>query len=145
MKKVCLNSRGLVIASMVAVLGLFAVSCSDDDNEGETLAPLTGKWSISKIGTTTSGGEVLVDAPQNQSGCEKDFMDLRTDNTVQLGNYDSTIDPCALFTDQGIYSRSHNNLTRVVEGVTKTQDIVNLTLNELKLKDANGNIELYNK
>ena len=89
--------------------------------------------------------ETLIDAPQNQSGCEKDFMNLKSDNTVEEGNYDSTIDPCALFTDQGIYSRSHNNLTRVVDGVTTTQDIVNLTLSELKLKDASGTIEVYIK
>ena len=64
---------------------------------------------------------------------------------MEEGDYDSAIDPCALFTNQGIYSRSHNNLTRVVDGVTKTQDIVNLTLSELKLKDANGIIEVYIK
>lgn len=143
MRKVNVKSRSLVLVMMVAVFGFFTISCSDDDNDGETLAPLTGKWSISKVGNTVSGVETLIDAPQNQSGCEKDFMDLKSDNTVQEGNYDSTIDPCALFTDQGIYSRSHNNLTRVVDGVTTTQDIVNLTLSELKLKDANGNIEVY--
>lgn len=143
MRKVNVKSRSLVLVIMVAVFGFFTISCSDDDNDGETLAPLTGKWSISKVGTTVSGVETLIDAPQNQSGCEKDFMDLKSDNTVQEGNYDSTIDPCALFTDQGIYSRSHNNLARVVDGVTTTQDIVNLTLSELKLKDANGNIEVY--
>ncbi|GAB3722583.1 lipocalin family protein [Flavobacterium koreense] len=145
MRKVNVKSRSLVVVMMVAVFGFFTISCSDDDNDGETLAPLTGKWSISKVGTTVSGVETLIDAPQNQSGCEKDFMDLKSDNTVQEGNYDSTIDPCALFTDQGIYSRSHNNLTRVVDGVTTTQDIVNLTLSELKLKDASGTIEVYIK
>jgi hypothetical protein len=145
MRKVNVKSRSLVLVMMVAVFGLFTISCSDDDNDGETLAPLTGKWSISKVGTTVSGVETLIDAPQNQSGCEKDFMNLKSDNTVEEGNYDSTIDPCALFTDQGIYSRSHNNLTRVVDGVTTTQDIVNLTLSELKLKDASGTIEVYIK
>lgn len=145
MKKVSVKSRILVFTMLIVGLGFLTISCSDDDNEGETLAPLTGKWGISKVGTTVSGVETLIDAPQNQSGCEKDFIDLKLDNTVQEGNYDSTIDPCALFTDQGIYSRSHNNLTRVVNGVTTTQDIVNLTLRELKLKDASGNIEVYIK
>ena len=143
MKNVSMKSRSLTLVMLIAVFGFFTTSCNKDDNEGETLAPLTGKWSISKVGTTVSGTETLIDAPQNQSGCEKDFMNLKSDNTVEEGNYDSTIDPCALFTDQGIYSRSHNNLTKVVDGVTTTQDIVNLTLNELKLKDANGTIEVY--
>lgn len=130
--------------ALVASIGLFTVSCNNDDsNEGETLAPLTGKWNISKVGTTTSGTETLIDAPQNQSGCDKDFIELKTDNTVIEGNYDSTISACALFTKNGIYSRSHNNVTRVVNGITTVQDIVNLTLNELKLKDASGNIEVF--
>jgi hypothetical protein len=130
--------------ALILSVGLFTISCNNDDsNQGETLAPLVGKWNLSKVGTTTGGTETLIDAPQNQAGCSKDYIDLKTDNTVIEGDYDSTIDPCALFTDNGIYSRSHNNVTRVVNGVTTVQDIVNLTLSELKLKDASGNIEVF--
>ncbi|MBC5834266.1 hypothetical protein G6N05_08235 [Flavobacterium sp. F372] len=136
------NSR--IILALVASIGLFAVSCNNDDsNGGETIAPLAGKWNYSKVGTTSGTTETLIDAPQNQSGCNRDYIDLKLDNTVIEGNYDSTIDPCALFTDNGIYSRSHNDLTRVVNGVTKVQDIVNLTFNQLKLKDDAGNIEVF--
>ena len=124
-------------------IGLVTISCNNDDNEGETLAPLAGKWSINKVGTTTGGTETLIDPPQNQSGCDKDYMELKLDNTVVEGDYDSTIDPCALFTDNGIYSRSHNDLTRVVNGITTVQNIANLTLHELKLIDGSGNIEVY--
>lgn len=136
--------KSRIIVALLVSVGLFTVSCNkDDNNEGETLAPLTGKWAISKVGTTTGGVETLIDAPQNEAGCNKDFMELKSDNTVIEGDYDSTIDACALFSDNGIYSRSHNNLTRVVNGVTTVQDIMNLTLGELKLKDAAGNIEVY--
>lgn len=137
-----MKNRTKLFALLLSI-GLGVVSCNKDDNQGETLAPLTGKWNFSKVGTTTAGVETLVDAPQNQTGCDRDFIELKTDNTVIEGNYDSTIDPCALFSDNGIYSRSHNNLTRVVNGVTTVQDIVNLTLSELKLKDASGNIEVF--
>ena len=142
MKKVSIVKKS---ALFFLVLGMFILgsSCNHDDNEGETLAPLSGKWSISKVGTTVNGIEALIDAPQNESGCERDFIDLKVDNTVIQGNYDSTIAPCTLFSNNGIYSRSHNNLTRVVQGVTTIQDIVDLTLSELKLREANGNIEVY--
>lgn len=133
-----------VLLALVLGIGLFVTSCSDD-NGGETLAPLSGKWNLSKVGTTVGGQETLVDAPQNEAGCNKDYLDLNTDNTLTEGDYDSTIDPCTLSTTSGIYSRSHNNLTTVVNGVTQVQDIENLTLTELKLKDANGAIELYTK
>jgi len=129
-----MKKRSSVLAFVLSI-SLFVASCSGD-NEGETLAPLAGKWDFSKIGTVVGTTETLIDAPQNQSGCERDFMELKIDNTVIEGNYDSTLAPCAITTNQGVYSRSNNNLTRVVNGVTKVQDIVNLSLSELKLKDA---------
>ncbi|MBF4506143.1 lipocalin family protein [Flavobacterium sp. JLP] len=136
--------RSLLLALILSV-GLFTTSCSSDDNEGETLVPLEGKWKLSKVGTSTGGTETLIDAPQNQSGCEKDYLELKLDNTVIVGDYDSTISACAITTQSGIYSRSHNNLTTVINGVSKTQDIVNLTLSELKVKDANGAITVYTR
>jgi hypothetical protein len=129
--------------ALLLSLGLFSISCSSDDNDGETLAPLSGKWNVSKVGTIVNGQEVLVDAPQNESGCDKDYLDLNSDNTLKEGDYDSTLAPCAIYTKEGIYSRSHNNLTTVVEGVSTTKDIMNLTLTELKLKDVDGAIIVY--
>jgi len=129
--------------ALLLSLGLFSISCSSDDNDGETLAPLTGKWNVSKVGTIVDGQEVLIDAPQNESGCDKDYLDLNSDNTLEEGDYDSTLAPCAIYTKEGIYSRSHNNLTTVVEGLSTTKDIMNLTLTELKLKGADGAIIVY--
>lgn len=138
-----MKNRGILLA-LVLSIGLFTASCSDD-NEGETIVPLSGKWEISQVGTMVGDVETLTDAPQNEAGCNKDYMDLKIDNTVIEGDYDSTISACALTTDDGIWSRSHNNLTRVVDGVTTVQDIVNLTIHELKLKDAGGNVEVYTR
>jgi len=138
-----MKTRGIFMA-VVLSMGLFVTSCSDD-NEGESIAPLAGKWSISKVGIIVGTTETLVDAPQNQAGCNKDYMDLKLDNTVINGDYDSTIAPCAITTQSGIYSRSHNDLTKVINGVTTVQDIVNLTFTELKLKDSAGNVEVYTR
>lgn len=134
-----------ILLALALSLGLFVTSCSNDDNGGETLAPLVGKWNITKVGTTVGGVETLVDPPQNQSGCDKDYINLKIDNTAIMGDYNSSVSPCALTTKAGIYSRSHNNLTLVIDGVTTTQNIVNLSLIELKLKDANGVISLYTR
>ncbi|MBP4138006.1 MULTISPECIES: lipocalin family protein [Flavobacterium] len=139
-----MNTKRIVLALALSI-GLFATSCSNDDNEGETLAPIEGKWEIVQVGTTINGVETLIDAPQNTSGCDRDYLNLKIDNTAITGDYDSTVSACALTTASGIYSRSHNNLTVVIDGVTKTSDIVNLTLKELKLKDANGIIAVYHK
>ena len=137
--------NGIKLFALLLSIGLVSISCSDDDNEGETLAPLAAKWNISQVGTTVNGQEVLVDAPQNESGCNRDYLDLNSDNTLEEGDYDSTLAPCAIYTKAGIYSRSHNNLTIVVDGVSTTRDIVNLTLTELKLRDSSGGIQVYSK
>ncbi len=142
LKNTIMRKQSILLA-LVFSISFFTFSCSNDDNDGETLAPLAGKWQISKIGTTVGSTETLTDAPQNESGCDHDYMELKVDNTVIEGDYDSTLAPCAITTQSGIYSRSHNDLTKVINGITTVQDIVNLTLNELKLKDANGNIEVY--
>jgi hypothetical protein len=131
-----------ILFAIVLGIGIFVTSCSND-NGGETLAPLVGKWNITKVGTTVGGVETLVDAPQNESGCDHDYLNLKLDNTVIMGDYDSSVSACALTTDAGIYSRSHNNITIVINGVTTVQDIVNLSLSELKLKDASGVISVY--
>lgn len=139
-----MKNRNILLAILFSI-SLFSTSCSSDDNEGETLIPLSGKWDLSKVGTVVSGTETLVDAPQNQTGCNKDYLELKLDNTATEGDYDSTISACALTTSAGIYSRSHNNLTTVIDGESKTQDIVNLSLGELKLKDAAGIITVYTR
>lgn len=132
---------------LIAFIGIFAISCNKDDNEGETLAPLQGKWKLSMVGSVVDGSEQLRDAPENESGCEKDYMDLRVSNAVVFGDYDKPVlsNECELTTTEGTYVRSHNNLTTTIGGTAKTQDIVNLSLNELKLRDSAGNITVYTK
>ncbi len=139
-----MKSKNILLA-LVLSIGFFATSCSSDDNEGETLAPLAGKWNITQVGTVVGGTETLVDAPQNEAGCNKDYLELKLDNTATEGDYDSSVSACALTTHAGIYSRSHNNLTVVIDGVTTTSDIVNLTLSELKLRSSLGMISVYKR
>ena len=125
-------------------LGMFATSCSSDDNEGETLVPIQGKYNLSKQGGIVNGQEVLGDAPANQAGCNGDYLDLRVSNAAVYGDYNGT--NCALVETTGTYVRSHNDLTVTIGGVTTTSDIMNLTNKELKLKDkATGVITVYTR
>lgn len=164
-----------ILVALALSLGLLVVSCTDDSNAGETLAPLessvqdtneretinlfdlslqdtegletlvplAGKWNLFKVGKTVGDQETLIDAPQNQSGCDQDYLNLAIDGTVVDGDYDSSISPCTLKTNAGTYFRSNNNLTLVINNVTTTLDIKNLTFVELKLKDAFGIIKVY--
>lgn len=138
-----MKTRRSILFALILSIGLFAMSCnSTDENEGDTLAPIEGKWSIVKVGTNIDGLETLADPPQNVSGCNHDFIDLKINNTLVSGDYDSTISPCALTTVSGTYSRGDSKVTLVINGVSTTYDIVNLTLTELKLRNGNA-ISVY--
>ena len=133
-----MKTRRSILFALILSTGLFAGSCSSSgENEGDTLAPIAGKWSIVKVGTNIDGVETLADPPQNVSGCNHDFIELRIDNTLISGDYDSTVSPCALTTVSGTYSRGDSKVTLVINGVSTTYDIVNLTLTELKLRNGN--------
>jgi hypothetical protein len=137
-----MKTRSILFALALSI-GLFATSCnSNDENEGDTLAPIAGKWSIVKVGTNFDGIETLIDPPQNVSGCDHDYMDLKINNTLISGDYDSTVSPCALTTVTGTFAKGDSQLTTVINGVTTTYDIVNLTLTDLKLKNGNA-ISVY--
>lgn len=133
-----MKTKSILIAFLLSI-GLFATSCnSNDENEGDTLAPIEGKWSIVKVGTSINGVETLSDPPQNTPGCDHDFINLKIDNTLISGDYSSTVSPCALTTQSGTYSRGDSKVTLVINGASTTYDIVNLTVNELKLKNGNA-------
>ena len=137
-----MKTRSIMFAVVLSI-GLFAMSCnSSDENEGDTIAPIEGKWSIVKVGTNINGAETLIDPPQNVSGCNHDFIDLKINNTLVSGDYNSVISPCVLTTVSGTYSKGDSKLTTEVNGVTTTYDIVHLTLTELKLKQGNA-ISVY--
>jgi hypothetical protein len=137
-----MKTRSILFALALSV-GLFATSCnSNDENEGDTIAPIEGKWSIVKVGTNVNGVETLTDPPQNVSGCDHDFINLKINNTLTSGDYDSTVSPCTLTTVSGTYSKGDSKVTTVINGVTTTYDIVNLTLTDLKLKNGNA-ISVY--
>ena len=134
-----------IIVALALSIGLFTTSCSsDDENKGDTLAPITGKWGIVKVGTNIDGVETLTDPPQNVEGCDHDYLNFKVDNTVDLGDYSSTVTPCALTITSGTYSRPDSKLTIVLNGMTTTYDIVNLTVTDLKLRNGNE-IRVYTR
>ena len=137
-----MKTKSILIALALSI-GLFTVSCDSNENEGDTLAPIVGKWGIVKVGTNINGVETLSDPPQNTSGCDHDFINLKIDNTMASGDYSSLVSPCALSNMSGTYSKGDSKLTIVLNGTTTTYDIVNLTLSELKLKEANGAVSVY--
>lgn len=142
-KQTNMKTTRLLLVSALS-LGLFAASCSSDDNEGETIVPIQGKYNLRQTGTIIDGKEVLIDAPANQSGCPMDYLDLRLSNAAVIGDYDG--EDCALTETTGTYVRSHNDLTITVGNISSVSDIMNLTNKELKIKDkTTGVITVYSR
>ena len=138
-----MKSRNILFVLALSA-GMFATSCSNDDNEGETIIPLQGKYNLRQTGTIVNGQEVLIDAPQNQSGCSLDYLELKLSNTAVIGDYNGS--NCALTETTGTYVRSHNDLTITVGNTSTTSDIMNLTNKELKIKDkTTGIITVYSR
>lgn len=133
-----------ILFGLLLSIGVFATSCSSDDNNGETIIPIQGKYNLSQTGTIINGQEVLIDALQNASGCSRDYLDLRLSNAAVIGDYSGT--DCSLKETTGTYVRSHNDLTLTVGNVSSTSDIMNLTNKELKIKDkTTGIITVYTR
>lgn len=127
-------------------VGLFATtSCSSDDNDGETIVPIQGKYELSKTGGIVNGNEVLIDAIGNTSGCAKDYLELKLSNVAVIGDY-TPGNNCTVSETAGTYVRSHNDLTITIGNVSTTSDIMNLTNKELKLKNkVTGEIMVYTR
>lgn len=138
-----MKNRNLLFVLALSV-GMFATSCSNDDNDGETIVPIQGKYNLSQTGTIIDGKEVLIDAPENASGCSRDYLDLRLSNAAVIGDYSG--ENCALVETTGTYVRSHNDLTLTVGSISSTSDIMNLTNKELKIKNkTTGVITVYTR
>lgn len=138
-----MKTRSIILA-FVIMTGLFATSCDDTDNDGDTLAPIEGKWSISKVGTNIGGAETLINPPQNETDCDRDYINLKLDKTLVSGDYDSSFSECALTTQSGTYTKSGSKITIIVNGTSTTYDIINLTLSELKLQQGNS-VSIYTR
>lgn len=138
-----MKNRNILFVLALSI-GMFATSCSNEDNDGETIVPIQGKYNLRQTGTIIDGKEVLIDAPQNQAGCPGDYLDLRVSNAAVMGDYNGS--DCALTETTGTYVRSHNDLTITVGNVSSTSDIMNLTNKELKIKDkTTGVITVYSR
>lgn len=123
--------------------GLFATtSCSNEDNDGETIVPIQGKYELSQVGGIVDGKEVLTDVEQDCAS-KKDYLELKLSNVAVMGDYNTD---CEVNETTGTYVRSHNDLTITVGNFATTSDIMNLTNKELKLKEkVTGVITVYKR
>ncbi|SCX87252.1 hypothetical protein [Flavobacterium caeni] len=138
-----MKTRFLILPALLLVLG---TSCNDDDNENYQLpaATLTGKWNYSKTGGIVGGTELLTDYTGNESGCNRDFIELSNDGAYVEVDYDSSTEPCQAITSTGTFAVTGNTVVVDTGDETFTATILNLSYTELKIQDTEtGAIVLF--
>lgn len=127
----------------LSALALSLGSCSSDDNGNSTSGSIVGKWTYSKVGF---GSNNLINYPDHEEGCDKDYVELTASGTFIDVDYDSFDSPCEVFTDSGTYSKEGNSLTITYEGDDlDTVEIVLLTNSQLKIKNDEGEVVLFTR
>lgn len=128
----------------LSALALSLGSCGSDDNGNPTGtdASIVGKWTYSKVGS----GNLLIDYPEHEEGCDKNYVELTADGVFNDVNYDSFDSPCEVFTDSGTYLKEGNTLSITYDGnFVDTVDILLLTETELKIQNEEGEVALFTR
>ncbi|RZK11746.1 MAG: hypothetical protein EOO46_05680 [Flavobacterium sp.] len=128
----------------LSALALSLGSCSSDDNGNDTgtSASIVGKWTYSKVGI----GDNLINYPDHEEGCDKDYVELTADGVIIDVDYDSFDTPCEVFTDTGTYLKEGNSLNVSYGGNDiDTLTILVLTNTELKMKNNGGETVLFTR
>lgn len=128
----------------LTVLALCMGSCGSDDNGSpvHTDGDIVGKWTYSKVGM----GNNLIDYPDHQEGCDKDYVELTSDGVFRDFYYDSSDLPCEEFVDIGNYLKEGNTLMVTYDGEeVDTSNILLLTNTELKIQNQDGGIVLFTR
>ncbi|MGX7666092.1 hypothetical protein [Flavobacterium pedocola] len=129
MKKIILS---LVIAP---ILGLLFFSCSSDDGGNSlTSGNLAGKWNFSRQGQIVDGKEVMMAYEGNEVGCPKDYIHIKSNNELLIGDYDSEVIPCELFYFYGNWTRNGNSIVLDDGDIEIYGEIQILTSTMLKIK-----------
>ena len=132
-----------ILIAAFLTLGLTITSCNNDDDNAS--ASLEGKWNASKEGAIVNGQEVLMPYTGNETGCQKDYIQINANGTITDVDFDSMDNPCEQFTISGTYTRTGNNITITVAGQSETGTILSLTSTELKVKDNESFVSVYTR
>lgn len=138
--------KKIILVAAFLSIGFIQTSCNKDDDKYELpAATLLGKWNYAKEGQMVGDSEVLVDYSDNEVGCSRDYIIFNANNTLIDVDYDSTDSPCEEFTGGGTYAVTGNIIVVNFGDGPESVEIMNLSATELKVKDAEGYIQVFQR
>ena len=116
----------------VSAIALFLTSCSKDDNNSSSAESIEGKWNYSKMSMTSNGQTTPeTDYDDNETGCSKDYLEIKTGGVFDEGDYTSG---CAFTKYSGTWTKVENFYTFVSSGNSEIYELVSVTSTELKFR-----------
>lgn len=130
---------------LVAFVALAINSCSSDDNQNNT-ASVAGKWEYTQTGSVINGAEVL-EAYNHTSGCNKDYIEFKSNGTFDDVWYSNGASGCTSANDPGTWTQNGETLTTIYPGQEASVGEI-LVLNDTTLKvrfvdTSEGTTETY--
>jgi Lipocalin-like domain len=116
---------------LIAFVTLAFSSCSSDDN-GNSTASIVGKWEYTQTGEVIEGVEVL-ETYDHTAGCDKDYMEFKSDGTFDDVWYSNGTSGCTSDNDSGTWAQNGTTITTAY-GEQDPEEGEILILNETTLK-----------
>jgi hypothetical protein len=126
-----MKNAKLLLLSALTIVSLSLTSCGDDDSDS-TSGSIEGKWAYNQIGAKLNGKEQLIDYPYNQTGCDKDYIEVDA-TTIKYASHDTD---CSVDIDSETYTKSGNTITTGTGEDAVTSKITKLTGSELKIEST---------
>ena len=139
-----MKKRILLFVSIVS-LSLAFNSCSkDDDSSSSTSGTIVGEWEFLKEGTIVSGTEFLT-AYDHTSGCNKNYIEVKSNGISEDYYYEKRAGSCVEFVDEATWTKDGNTLSVNYGGGDFFDSeimILNNTTLKIKFTDDGGTINV---
>ena len=123
----------ILVVLVLAFIITFIPSCSNDDNTSNPdTASLEGKWNFNKISEEIDGVKYPEEDYNDDDGCPKDFVELKSGGIYIEGDYYGS--ECTLDTFGGTWSKNGAIVTIISDGESTSYEVVSVSASTLKIK-----------
>lgn len=123
--------NGKLLLALFATAAIFSSCGSDDDSGSTTGGNIEGKWYYFKEGVASGNQEVLIDYPDHQAGCTKDYVEFVAGGVFNDVDYHNAA--CEFDNYASTWVKSGNTITLGTGADADAGTIKELTASTLKV------------